>query len=97
MAEKNNLKVLAFDFGASSGRAILGILDQEKNLNLEVLYRFPNQGVQVGNSLYWNVLGLFEEIKNGLRLSAEKHGKEISSISLCFWGVDFALLDENDE
>lgn len=91
------MKVIAFDFGASSGRAILGILDQEKVLNIEEIYRFPNRGYQIGKSLYWNVLGLFEEIKNGLRTYISKYGEEISSIGLSFWGVDFALLDENDE
>ena len=97
MESNNNFRVLAFDMGASSIRAITGSLDNNKKLELEVLHRFPNEGVQVGNSLYWNVLGLFEEIKNGLRTYVRKYGEDISSISLDFWGVDFALLDENDE
>ena len=58
-------RVLAFDFGASSGRAIIGHFDGE-NIRLEEIHRFSNDPVQVGGTLYWDVLRLFYEIKQGI-------------------------------
>lgn len=58
------IKTLAFDFGASSGRAILGLYDGNK-LNLEETHRFSNDPVSINGSLYWDVLRLFYEIKPG--------------------------------
>ena len=68
---------LGFDFGASSGRAILGILDIDeatgkKNLDLEEVYRFPNEAVREGNVLRWETERLFNEMKTGITLVAEK-------------------------
>ena len=57
-------KVLAFDFGASSGRAILGTFDGEK-ITLEEIHRFSNDPVKVGHTFYWDVLRLFHENKQG--------------------------------
>ena len=90
------LKVLAFDLGASSGRAILGILDQKK-LYIEEIYRFPNYGIQINESLYWDILYLFQEIKHGLKTYVDKYGKQLSSIGIDTWGVDFVLLDKDEE
>ena len=84
-------KVLAFDFGASSGRAILGTFDGEK-ITLEEIHRFSNDPVKVGHTFYWDVLRLFHEIKQGI-LKAKQHG-EIDSIGIDTWGVDFGLIDE---
>ena len=56
---------LAFDFGASSGRAIIGHFDGE-NIRLEEVHRFSNDPVSVNGTLYWDVLRLFFEIKQGL-------------------------------
>ena len=58
--EKHN--TLAFDFGASSGRAIVGSFDGEK-IELSEIHRFPNDPVFVGGTMYWDVLRLFHEIK----------------------------------
>ena len=58
-------QLLAFDFGASSGRAMLGRFDGER-IDLEEIHRFPNDPVQVGDTLHWDVLRLFHEIKQGL-------------------------------
>ena len=84
-------KVLAFDFGASSGRAILGTFDGEK-ITLEEIHRFSNDPVKVGHTFYWDVLRLFHEIKQGI-LKAKQHGN-IDSIGIDTWGVDFGLIDE---
>jgi rhamnulokinase len=89
-------KYLAFDLGASSGRAIVGIL---KNgiLKLDEIYRFPNSGIQVFNSMYWDILWVFQEIKNGILTYVKKYGSELDSIGIDTWGVDFVLLNERDE
>ena len=66
--EKYN--TLAFDFGASSGRAIVGSFDGEK-IELSEIHRFPNDPVFVGGTMYWDVLRLFHEIKQGLLKSRQ--------------------------
>ena len=63
MAEKN--KVLAFDFGASSGRAMLFTFDGE-TLSIEEMHRFSNDPVLAGGSFHWDVLRVFHEIKPGI-------------------------------
>lgn len=84
-------RVLAFDFGASSGRAILGCFDGEK-ITLEEIHRFSNDPVSVNSTVYWDVLRLFHEIKQGL-IKAKAHGG-FDSVAVDTWGVDFGLLDE---
>ena len=58
-------RVLAFDFGASSGRAILGALDNGR-ITLNEVHRFTNDPVKVNGTLYWDTLRLFYEIKQGI-------------------------------
>lgn len=83
-------RVLAFDFGASSGRAIIGCFDGEK-ITLEEVHRFSNDPVSVGGTVYWNVLRLFYEIKQGI-IKARMAGG-FDSIGIDTWGVDFGLID----
>ncbi len=83
-------KVLAFDFGASSGRAMLASFDDGK-INLEEIHRFSNDPVNVCGTLYWDVLRLFHEMKQGI-LKAKQCGG-FDSIGIDTWGVDFALLE----
>ncbi len=82
--------VLAFDFGASSGRAILAHFDGE-TIRLEEVHRFSNDPVEVGGVFYWDVLRLFHEIRQGL-LKAKAAGG-FDSVGIDTWGVDFGLLD----
>ncbi|MBQ2759045.1 MAG: rhamnulokinase [Clostridia bacterium] len=84
-------RVLAFDFGASSGRAILGIFDGKK-ITLNEVHRFSNDPVSVGGTFYWDVLRLFHEIKQGI-LKAKQAGG-FDSIGIDTWGVDFGLIDK---
>ena len=84
---------LAFDLGASSGRAILGTLVDGK-ISLQELHRFENGGVAVNGGLFWNTLGLFKEMKTGLQKALEI-GAELSGIAIDTWGVDYALIDQN--
>ncbi|WP_100407092.1 rhamnulokinase [Bacillus solitudinis] len=86
---------LAVDIGASSGRLILGHLEEEQ-LKLREIHRFKNKIVQKNNHFCWEVDKLFSEIKTGIKKCLED-GVKPSSIGIDTWAVDFVLLDENDE
>ncbi len=88
------LNLAAVDLGASSGRVILARFDGDR-LTLEDIHRFPNGSVRVGNHLHWDVLRLFDEIKTGLCKAGQT--APLSSLGLDTWGVDFALLDADDQ
>lgn len=85
-------QVLAFDFGGGSGRAILGRLKDGKIL-MEEVYRFSNDPVTVGGTMYWDTLRHLFEIKQGILKAKQQGGFE--SIGIDTWGVDFGLLDEH--
>ena len=85
---------LAIDIGASSGRHILGWLDNGK-LNLKEVYRFKNGATSIDGKLVWDDKGLFLDIVAGLK-KCKDDGTIPSSIGIDTWGVDYALLDEND-
>ncbi len=91
----SDLRFLAFDLGAESGRAVMGLLNGDK-LRLEDVHRFRNGGVSAGGSLHWDVLRLFEEMKEGLRMAVHTYGKDIAGAGIDTWGVDFGLLGPND-
>ena len=85
---------LAFDLGAESGRGVLGHFDGER-LTLEELHRFPNGGVRVLDSLHWDVLRLWNEMKAALSICARQN-RDLKGIGIDTWGVDFALLGSGD-
>lgn len=87
-------KVLAFDFGASSGRAMLFTFDGEK-LSIEEMHRFSNDPVMAGKSFHWDVLRLFFEIKQGINKTVLAGHSDICAIGIDTWGVDFGLFDKN--
>lgn len=84
--------VLAFDFGASSGRAMRCTYDGER-ISMEEVHRFSNDPVTVQGTMYWDVLRLYHEIKQGLIKSKEYGGAE--SLAVDTWGVDFCLIGED--
>ena len=86
---------LAVDIGASSGRHILAHLEDGK-IVLEEMYRFTNGNVTRDGHLCWELDRLFEEIVNGIAACA-KAGKAPSSMGIDTWGVDFVLLDKNNQ
>lgn len=85
----------AIDLGAESGRVMLGSLCG-KRLELKEFHRFTNGGVHIGDSLHWDVLRLWTEIKAGLMLAGNEPGTELRSAGLDTWGVDFGLLAADD-
>lgn len=84
---------MALDLGAESGRGIIGSLEDGK-LRLDVVHRFPNVPVKVRGSLFWNALGLFEQIEQAIGRAGKRY--ELSGIAIDTWGVDFGLLGGDD-
>jgi len=84
------MQALAFDLGASGGRALLGRLANGK-IEVEELHRFPNDPVRVGDRLHWDILRLYHEMKQAL-LKAKHRGIRPRSLGIDSWGVDFGLI-----
>ena len=84
---------LAIDIGASSGRHILGYMENGK-LHYEEIHRFPNGMTEKNGSLCWDLDAIFEEILYGIKRCAQL-GKPPISVGIDTWGVDFVLLDQN--
>ncbi|WP_138753188.1 rhamnulokinase [Paenibacillus sinopodophylli] len=98
----NHATVLAFDLGASSGRAVIGelVLSEEaggqKRLQVTEIHRFPNEPIAVNGRLHWDILRLLQELKTGIR-KAFQLGYEPRTFGIDTWGVDFGLLDASGE
>lgn len=86
--------VLAFDFGASSGRAIVGKYYHGK-LELEEVHRFPNYPVEEEGGLYWDIDYLFQQVIKGIEVATSNY--PIDSLGIDTWGVDFGLLDKEGQ
>ena len=84
---------LAFDLGASSGRAIIGTLENGK-LSLQEVHRFGNGPQEINGSLFWD----YESLQNELVIGLEKalaSGVKLDGISIDTWGVDYVFFDRN--
>ncbi len=90
----NAIYNLAFDFGASSGRLIMSKFEDGK-IEIEELHRFSNDPVRVGKDFYWDTFRLLHEMKQGLKKAVKKQVR-FESIGIDTWGVDYGLLDQND-
>lgn len=89
--EKRNL--LAFDLGATSGRAVVGTLCGD-SLELNEIHRFPNAIVEKDGRCYWDIHSLFGELKKALAICADS-GISLHSIGVDTWGVDFGYVAED--
>ena len=87
--------MLAFDFGGSNGRAVLGKYENG-SLSTELINKFPIEPVTVGRRLYWNIYQIFQEIKNTL-IICKKMGITLQSIGIDTWGNSFGLLDSDGD
>jgi sugar (pentulose or hexulose) kinase len=85
---------LAFDFGAESGRAVLGTLDG-RSIELEELHRFPNRHATILGHLHWDFNYLLNQLKKGLASAAERGHRELSGVGIDTWGVDFGLISKD--
>ena len=84
---------LAFDLGATSGRSILGILENGK-VEIKELTRFPNGIIELHGKYYWNLTGLYQALKDGLK-ACHKEGITPESIGIDTWGVDVVPIGED--
>ncbi|WP_127592311.1 rhamnulokinase [Paenibacillus lautus] len=89
------MSVLAFDLGASSGRAMLGQLNS-RTIDVTEIHRFPNDPVRIGDRFQWDILRIYHEMKQGLLRLKGQHTLP-SSIGIDTWAVDFGLLDRSGE
>jgi len=89
----NKRYFLAFDLGASSGRAILGTLVNDI-LELTEIHRFANQMQLINGHYFWNIFSLFNELKTGLKKCVKEYGIQPESIGVDTWGVDFVHLNK---
>lgn len=84
---------LAFDLGATSGRSILGILADGK-IEIRELTRFPNGITEIHGRYYWDLMGLYKALKEGLK-ACRKVGVIPDSIGIDTWGVDVVPIGED--
>lgn len=80
----------AVDLGATSGRTILGRI-ADGGVAIEEINRFPNRLIEANGHFYWDILALYHNIIDGLKIVASR-GIEIDSIGIDTWGVDFVLV-----
>lgn len=85
---------LAIDIGASSGRHIVGWVENGEMRTKEV-YRFPNGVTEVGGHLTWEVETLLFHVKAGIDAALQAFGS-ITSLSIDTWGVDYVLMRGNE-
>ncbi|WP_436414830.1 rhamnulokinase [Petrimonas sp.] len=95
MKESKLASFLAIDLGASSGRAILGTIDNGK-LELTEINRFANPIIDINGRFYWDLFHLYSEIIKSLKL-IQSQNIEIKSIGIDTWGVDFVSFGKDGE
>ena len=86
---------LAIDIGASSGRHILGYIDNGR-LKLEEIHRFENYITNQNGTLVWDIEHLVSEVKKGIA-KCKEIGKISCTVAIDTWGVDYVLLDESKQ
>ena len=84
---------LAVDLGATSGRTILGSIENGE-LKQRELTRFPNNIIQTRGHYYWDIYALYSEVLRGLRVAADE-GIQLTSIGIDTWGVDFVCVGQD--
>ena len=84
---------LAFDLGATSGRAILGTINDGR-LDSEEIYRFPNSVKEDCGKYYWDIYSLFDHFMAALKVVVGR-GVKIESVGIDTWGVDFGCIGED--
>ena len=87
--------MLAVDMGASNGRVVWGSW-RDGRLEMQEIHRFENVPIHVDGLMCWNLEGLLDEIRSGIRL-AGRAGLRIDSIGLCSWGNTIGVLNAGRE
>ncbi|MBV9229490.1 MAG: rhamnulokinase [Chloroflexi bacterium] len=93
------VSALAFDLGASGGRAVVGQLEskQAERLTITEIHRFPNDPARVHRRMYWDILRLFHEVKQGIHQTHLAGYRDLQSMGIDTWGVDFGLIGSHGE
>ena len=86
---------LAIDIGASSGRHIIGYIENNELKTIEI-YRFPNGVLKEDGHLIWDIDNLLGNVKIGIKKALEQY-PTIESMSIDTWGVDYVLMDNDKE
>ncbi len=86
---------LAIDIGASSGRHIVGWVENNE-IKTDEVFIFPNGMKKQNNHLVWNIKSLFENVKKGIK-AAHKKFPSIKSLAIDTWGVDYVLITDSGE
>ena len=95
MSKLSNKYFLAIDMGATSGRAIVGNINNKK-IELKEINRFSNPIININGRSYWNLFHLYNEILKSITI-AQKENIDISSIGIDTWGVDFVCFGKDGE
>ena len=88
--------LLAFDLGASNGRAILGQLENDR-LTMRELHRFENNYIVRDGVFQWDLPYLLDNLKQGLAAFRDANVGQLDCFGIDTWGVDYGLLDENGQ
>ena len=88
--------LLAFDLGASNGRAILGQFDGKK-LTMRELHRFENNYIEMNCVFYWDLPYLYNQLKQGFLAFKNANVGDLDCFGIDTWGVDYGLLDKNGQ
>ncbi len=81
----------AVDLGATSGRVILGTIEDGR-LRWQQVSRFPNEPVRIADGLHWDLLGLYRDVLEGLRLLRRETAGRPTSVGIDSWAVDYGLM-----
>ena len=91
MALKHNF--LAFDCGATSGRAVLATF-QDGAFEMKEVYRFPSGIIELNGKYYWDILAIYDHFRKCLA-QLGREGVKIDSIGIDTWGVDFGFVADD--
>ncbi len=91
---KKTRNLMAFDLGASNGRAILGQFDGERIIMRE-LHRFENNYIEMNGVYYWDTPYLYNQLKIGFMKFRQGNFGKLDAFGIDTWGVDYGLLDRN--
>lgn len=90
-----NKYYLAIDLGASSGRHIVGY-EENGEIKMKEVYRFKNAMETLNGSLIWNIESIYQNVLEGIKRAFEEF-KEIQSLAIDTWGVDYVLMNGDKE
>ena len=84
---------LAFDCGATSGRAVLAAFEDGR-FRMKEVYRFPSGIVEMQGKYYWDIVAIYEHFRKSLA-QLEQEGVKVDSIGIDTWGVDFGFVADD--